>query len=42
MKILLERISLSECEKKKLGNIILKVGAFQAQTKELPDNDVPF
>ncbi|MEW6263417.1 MAG: TIR domain-containing protein [Thermodesulfobacteriota bacterium] len=42
MKILLERISLSEYEKKKLSDIIMKVGAFQVHTPELPERDIPF
>lgn len=42
MKVLLERISLSEYEKTKLGDIIMKAQAFQDQTPELPDTDIPF
>jgi hypothetical protein len=42
MKILLERISLSEYERAELSDIILKAGAFQEQAPELPDTDIPF
>jgi len=42
MKVLLERISLSEYEKTKLSDIIMKSGAFKDQTQELPDTDIPF
>jgi len=42
MKVLLERVSLSEYEKTKLGDIVMKVGAFQVQAPELPERDIPF
>jgi len=42
MKILLERISLSEHERTELRDVVSRVGAFQEQRQELTDTDIPF
>lgn len=42
MKVLLERISLSDHEKWELVDIITRVRAFQEQAARLPDSDIPF
>ena len=42
LKILLERISLSEHERMELNDMVLRVGAFREQMQESADTDIPF